>query len=109
MRMIFQYAMRQMAMPHQFDRTTEVFSQPFGRYLRIGMIIERSIHTGYRLHILKNGSDVVTDEHDGTLAVDFLQQGIELRFKLLVDVGIRFIQNQDLRIGNQGTPQQRTL
>lgn len=107
--MAFQDTMRQIAVAQQVDGTAEMLFQPLGRDLGIGMIIESTAHTGDAFDALQDGTDVVTDQNDRPLFVDFLQQGIEDRLKPLVDVRVRLVQNDHLRIGYQRPSQQCPL
>ena len=72
--------------------------QPFGGYFRIGMIIQRFVDARYGFYILQHSAYVMAYQDDGPFLVDFFQQGVEFGFKPFVNVGIGFVQNDNLGI-----------
>ena len=69
----FQYAMRQITMPDQFDRTGIFLTEPFFGYIRAGMIVQRLVHAGDIFDHRQHRSDVMRYQNDRTLFIDLLQ------------------------------------
>ncbi len=86
-----------------------MFVNPLHGHLRVWVIVERAVDAGDAFHRLEDGADVVADKDDGTLAVDFLKQFIKFGLETLVDVSVRLVKNDHVRLGDDGTPQQGTL
>ena len=85
-------------MSYQFDGASEMLFQPFGGYFRIGMIIQRFVDARYGFYILQHSAYVMAYQDDGPFLVDFFQQGVEFGLKPFVNVGIGFVQNDNLRV-----------
>ena len=104
-----QDAVGQVAMAQQLDGTVEVLLQPLARDARVGVVVQRLVDAGDGLHLLEHGADVVAHEDDGTVAVDFGQQLVEACFEAAVQVGGRFVEDDDLGVGDDGPSQQGAL
>lgn len=107
--MLPQYPVRQRAMPQEFDGAVEVTFEPLFGDARIGVVVQRLVDAGDGLYLLQHGADVVADEDDGALLVDFRQQLVETGLETLVDVGTGFVEDDNFGVGDNGTPQQGTL
>lgn len=66
-----QDAVGQCAVSQQFDRAVEVSLQPFGSDARVGVIIQCFVHAGNGFDLLKHGTDIVADQNNGAVFVDF--------------------------------------
>ena len=73
------------------------------------MVVQCFVHTGDVLHLLQDRPDVVADKDDGAVAVDLGQQLVEAGFEALVDIGARFVENEQLRVADDGASQQGAL
>lgn len=60
-------------MAQQLYRTVEVPLQPLSRDAGIGMVIQRLVDAGDGFDLLQHSADVVADEDNGTLFIDFRQ------------------------------------
>lgn len=105
-----QDAVGQRAVSQQLYRTIEVLFEPFtcdtfgGR-----MIVQGFVDAGHGLDLLQDGADVVADQNDGAVAVDFGQQLVKPCFEPLVDVGAGFVEYHNFGVGDDGTAQQGAL
>ena len=105
-----QDAVGQRAVSQQLYRTIEVLFEPFtcdafgGR-----MIVQGFVDAGHGLDLLQDGADVVADQNDGAVAVDFGQQLVKPCFEPLVDVGTGFVEYHNFGVGDDGTAQQGAL
>lgn len=103
MLVLAQYAVRQRAVSQQLYRTVEVPFQPLFRNAGIGMVIQGFVDAGYGLDLLQHRADVMADKNDGTILVYLCQKLIEAGFKALVDIGAGLVEDDDFRVGDDGT------
>ncbi len=73
------------------------------------MVIQCFVDAGNGFYLLQYSADVVTDKDNGAFFIDFSQQFIKACFETLVDIRAGFVENQHLRVGDDGTAQQGTL
>lgn len=109
MMMFPQHPMGQRPVSQQFDGAVEVPFQPFGGDAGVRMIIQCFVDAGDGFHLLQHGADVVADEDDGAVVVDFGEELVEACFETLVDVGAGFVENQYGGVGDDGAAKQGTL
>ena len=109
MAVLLQDAMGQIAVAQQLDGTVEVLFQPLARDARVGVVVERFVDAGDGLHLLEHGADVVADEDDGAVAVDFGQQFVEAGFEAAVQIGGGLVEDDHFGVGDDGASQQGTL
>ena len=74
--------------------------QPAFRNIRIRTLIQPVIDIRNALHTLLHRPDVMAYQNNGMLPVDFLQQRIQTSLETLVDIRIRLVQDDHLRICN---------
>lgn len=109
MMMFPQHPMGQRPVSQQFDGAVEIPFQPFGGDAGVRMIIQCFVDAGDGFHLLQHGADVVADEDDGAVMVDFGEELVEACFETLVDVGAGFVENQYGGVGDDGAAKQGTL
>ena len=109
MAVLLQDAMGQIAVAQQFDGAVEVLFQPLARDARVGVVVERFVDAGDGLHLLEHGADVVADEDDGAVAVDFGQQFVEAGFEAAVQIGGGLVEDDHFGVGDDGASQQGAL
>ena len=63
------------------------------------MIMQVLVYTGDMLHVVEYFGYIVTDDDDGALLVDLLQHLVHLLLESVVDVGVRLVENHDIRLG----------
>ncbi len=109
MAVLLQDAVGQIAVTQQFDGTVEVLFQPLARDARVGVVVQCFVDAGDGLHLLEHGADVVADEDDGAVAVDFGQQLVEAGFEAAVQIGGGLVEDDHFGVGDDGASQQGTL
>lgn len=109
MMMFPQHPMGQRPMSQQFDGAVEIPFQPFGGDAGVRMIIQCFVDAGDGFHLLQHGADVVADEDDGAVVVDFGEELVEACFETLVDVGAGFVENQYGGVGDDGAAKEGAL
>lgn len=81
----------------------------YHRNIGVVVVVKRMVDTGHMFYIVKYFCYVVADNDDGTVLVYLVQHFIHLSLKPLVDVGVGFVQHDDIGMGNDGPGQQNTL
>ena len=69
--MFLQDAMGQVAVSQQLDGAVEVLLQPLACDACVGVVVQCFVDAGDGFYLLEHGADVVADEDDGAVAVDF--------------------------------------
>ena len=107
--MAFENPVWHVAMPEQFDGTTEMLTQFAIRNLCAVVVMQRAIYAGHLFHVLQDGTYVVTHDDDGTVVIDGVEHLVHLLLKTLVDVGVGFIKYHYLGARNDGPGQEYAL
>ena len=66
--------MGQMAVANHFDGAMQVGFQPMGIYLGGGMVVQGAIYTSHVLDLAQHRTNIMADQHNGTLAGHLFQQ-----------------------------------
>ena len=74
--MLAQNAVRQCPVSEQFDGAVEILLQPFSGDNRIGVLIQCFIDTSDGFYLLERCADIMADEDNGAIFIDFCQQFI---------------------------------
>ena len=67
------------------------------------------VHAGDVLHVVEHLGDVVAHDDDGALLVDLLQHLVHLFLESSVDVGVGFVEDDNVWLGDDGTSEEHTL
>ena len=94
----FQYPMWQIAVPQQFDGTSEMFLQLLFGNFRACMVMQGGVHACHVFHVLEDCADIMAHDDDGTVLIDDLEGFVHLFLKTLIDVGIGFVEYHDFRL-----------
>ena len=105
---VAQHGVGDMAVRDDLDRAAIVLQLLLGDLVRV-VAVYGAIHADNLLHNAGDCTQVVRDHHNGHLAVQLLQEVVELVFKAVINKVGRLVEDQQARFSNDGATQKGPL